>query len=202
MKAISIILISVFLCSLLACDSSMPASALVQYVNDPANGLKKNKTSGAINIGLQYKPVPYLIAHEFRKNEIKASDYKERQDALQNLQHFNLQLSVNQDGQDITRYGLRNPSDNQGRLYYLSFGMRDDIRLIEGQDTLAPVAYHFERSYDLANHRTFVLAFESKKENIGKDKTLILRSKALGIDPTAITISQNDLNKIPKIKLL
>lgn len=186
----------------ISCDTIMRPSELAKFVQDPKNGLHKVKTVGPITVDLQYKPISFVVVNEFRKNEISKAEYQDRHRSLQSLQQFNLKLSINKSGQDITTFGLSNASDQQGRLYYLSFGMKDDIRLIDGQDTLAPVLYHFERSYDLAGHRTFVLAFEAKEESQHKDKTLVFDSRVLETGPIKITIEEKDIKKIPKLKLL
>ena len=105
-------------------------------------------------------------------------------------------------GQDITTYRVNDPGEEQERLYYLSFQMKENIRLLQGQDTLAPVLYHFERSFDLSPHRTFVLAFEAPKSEPSKDRTFILDSPILGTGPLKLKITAKDLTNIPDLKLL
>ena len=105
-------------------------------------------------------------------------------------------------GQDITTYRVNDPGEEQQRLYYLSFQMKENIRLIQGQDTLAPVLYHFERSFDLSPHRTFVMAFEEPLSKSPEDRTFILDSPVLGTGPLKLKITAKDLDNIPDIKLL
>lgn len=204
MKALNtFLLLGGLLLGLYGCQPSALPSDYVRYVSNPDNGLKRSKRVGQLQVDLQYKPIPYLIANELRRNDIQRSQFQERQQELSGSQYYNLQLSVPGDPQrNIISYGLRSEAELQERLYYLSFGMQHDIRLIDGADTLRPMLYHFERSYDLAPHRTFVLAFEQAPENKDQDKTLILDSPVLATGPLKLKIESKAIQNLPPLKLI
>ncbi len=185
-----------------SCERSLAPAQLVAYIQNPDNGLHKNKKVGQLQVDLQYQPTASVIANELRKNQITQEEYEQRVPDLESLQYFTLKLSVDEPGKNISTFDISHPQEEQERLYYLSFLMKHDIRLIEGQDTLAPVLYHFERSYDLADHRTFVMAFENKTPHNIEDKTFVFHSDLLGTGPIKLKFKENDLQNTPQLKLL
>ena len=190
----------IFICS---CERTLPPSQLVAYVQNPENGLHKKKQIGPLKIEVQYQPLASVIANELHKDAITQEEYQHRLPDLENLQYYTLKLSVDQAGKNISTYGIQNSQEEQERLYYLSFLMKNDIHLIEGQDTLSPVLYHFERSYDLADHRAFVIAFKNKQKDKLLDKTFVFQSDILGTPiPVKFKFKENDLQKTPQLKLL
>lgn len=193
------ILLSVFIFA--SCQNSVSPKDYVNYVKDYKNGLHKFKKIGALEVDVQYRPIPYVIANEFRKNNIRQEDYIKRESELSGLQYYNVKLSVAEQGQDITKYKVVSQEDYQQRLYYLSYKMKNDIQLVEGKDTLSPILYHFERSYDISDKRTFVVAFESTQNEV-KDKTLVIDAKPFGTGPIKLRMTEIDLNNLPKINLL
>lgn len=203
MKAFKIIGTGIFLLLLFnSCKKEMQASDFVRYVNNPENGLHKIKQVDDLIVDLQYKPLEYIVSHEFRTNNIEAQAFRQRAEKLQGLQYYNLKLSIDEKGLNPTTYNIQNDLELQNRLYYLSFGMKQDIRLIQGRDTLSPVLYHFERSYNLSKHRTFVLAFDEKDMEHELDKTFVLDSPDFGTGPVKIKIQKDDLQNTPSLKLL
>ena len=181
----------------------MKPSDLVKYVRQPDNGLLRTKQLNQVKIALQYKPIPFLIANELRRNTIHEEEYEQRYKELEGSQYYNLQISMpGMQGQNLVNYQVNSEEERQQRLYYLSFGLQNDIRLIEGGDTLRPILCHFERSYDMTPHRTFVLAFSQKTEKQFDDKTFILDSPVLGTGPLKLNIKGAALQNIPDLKLI
>ena len=185
-----------------SCSIDIKPSELVRYVRNIDHGLLQSKTQGQTKAEVQYKPIPFLIANEFRRNQITEEEYHKRYEELKGSQYYNLKIELpGLEGQNLVNYNIKNEEELQRRLYYLSFGIKNDIQLVEGSDTLRPMICHFERSYDLAPHRTFVLAFEQKEETAMYDKTLILDSSLLSKEPIKLNISSESLQNIPNIKL-
>ena len=184
------------------CQKDAESTDLVEFVRNIDNGLHKQKAIGPLLIDAQYRPVDYVIANEFRKNDIDPTAYQNRKAELDGLQYYNLKIGFTGNTQmDITKYNIQNEAELQERLYYLSFHMKHDIRMIQGQDTLAPVLYHFERSFDLSNHRTFVVAFEEPDQDHTNDKTLLLDTPILATGPLKIKFKKDHIQKIPNLKI-
>ena len=198
----TIVLLLTGLLFLQSCQNEVKPVDLVKFVRSTDNGLHKQKAIGSLLVDVQYRPVDYVIANEFRKNDIDPTAYQDRKEELDGLQYYNLKIGFTGNTKmDITKYNIRNDAEQQERLYYLSFHMKHDIRMIQGQDTLAPVLYHFERSFDLSNHRTFVVAFEEPDQEHNNDKTLLLDTPILATGPLKIKFKKDHIKKIPNLKI-
>lgn len=201
MRAINYILVIGLVWGLTACSKQeLIPSEYVVWVNDEANGLLKKKTIHPLTVEALYKPLPYIIANEFRSNTISKVEYDKRVEELNGMQYYTLKLSIT-DKLNVTNYGVSNMSQQDERITYLSFAMKNDIQLVEGNDTLNCALYHFERSHDLNPHRTFVLAFEKTDKNNQQDKTLILDLAYFQTGPIKLNFKAADLEKLPNLKL-
>lgn len=199
MKIIPIILGMCCLIFLSACQTELMPADLVRHIVDVEHGLRKIKQVKDLEVDVQFKPVDFMIAQEFRSNHINEEDYKKRMKALEPLQYYNLKIGVTDGKSNITNYQVADEQALQDRLYYLSFRIKEDIGLIQGKDTLLPVLCHFERNYGLSQQRTFVLAFP--KGEVEADRTFILDSKELNTGPIKMKFNEKDINNTPCIKL-
>ncbi|BDS15411.1 hypothetical protein [Aureispira anguillae] len=201
MQAINYIILIITIGLLSSCgNETLIPSDYVAWVNNPENGLLRKKTIHPLEVELLYKPIAYVIANEMRTNDIAEADYKQREKELAGMQYYTLKLST-AGGKDITTYQVNDNAQQQERLSYLSFAMQKDIKLIEGTDTLPCKLYHFERSYDLAAHRTFVLGFEQKEATKTANKTLVLDLPYFQTGPIKLNYKTSALEAIPNLKL-
>jgi len=190
----------IFLFFFTACTKYFSPSEYVNWVKDEKNGLNKVKQIKEVKIEIQHKPIPFIIANEQRKNDIDIDEYNNRKAELEGLIYFDLRLSINLPNYDITNYNILSEKEQKDRLYYLSYHMKNDIFLIEGMDTLPCRLYHFERSYDIAKHRTFILAFDNTNHK-DLDKTVVLDTPLFNTGPIKLKFKKEDLINLPLINL-
>ncbi len=183
-----------------SCQQALDPVSYRKYVHSEENGLHKRKEVGPAVMEVQYQPTDYVLLNEFRGEPVSEEGYEKRAREMESTQQFVIRLSLKGDAKlNVTNYKVSTVDEQQQRLYYLSYQMQDDIYLIDGQDTLVPSLYHFERLYDLADFRNFVLAFEKRPANEGKDKVLVLDATFLGTGPIKLKFEAKDLAKIPKL---
>lgn len=175
----------------------------VAWVQDETNGLSQTRSIMPLEVTALYKPLPYIIAQEERTNTIDPQQYTTRTKALEGMQYYTLQVGLEGNRQkDITNYGITDGQAQQERLAYLSFGMQQDIHLVQGTDTLPCRLFHFERSYDLAAHRTFVLAFDQPKGSTPtQERTLVVELRPFKTGPLKFHYSAATLSNIPNLTL-
>ena len=184
MKDFKLVVLSIILIiGLTNCQKELPPFEYVQWVKNPNNGIRKIKQIGNVTIDLQFKPIAFIIANENRSNKLRTSFFDKRKQELEGLQYYNLNIKIK--GGDVTKYLVADKRAYEKRINYLSFGMKEDIVLIDGIDTLNCKLYHFERSFDLEEGRTFVLAFDQKES---EEKTFIINTEILGTGPVKIKI--------------
>lgn len=200
-KRLTTLLFIIFSLMIMSCsNSTLSPSEYVKYVADESNGLVKTKNIGEVNVKVQYKPIPYVIANELRTNDIDKDEFEKREKELSSMQYYNLTLDIT-DARNILNYNVSNQSHQQERIHYLSFGMQQDIRLMENGKELPCVLYHFERTYDISKERTFLVAFNQEESTKNATKTFILDSSVLGIGTIKIQFNGKDIQQLPKMKV-
>jgi hypothetical protein len=95
------------------------------------------------------------------------------------------------DGKDnVLTYNCITEEDIENKLYYFSYRFQYDIHLEENGIVLPCVLYHFERSLDLVNSRTFLLGFENR-DSLSMEAHLIIQSDQFSEKSRRIKILKN-----------
>ena len=171
----------------------------VFWVEDPEHGLKVSASDGLMNHTLQYRPLDYIVAKEEKRDELPLSILNKRKSELEGMQYYTLRLESPDKNQDVLTVGMNGMEDYQARVNYLAYEMQEDLYLVEGQDTLYPHLYHFERRYGLTPFVDILLGFEHSEQSELNDKTLMVNNRMTGTEPVELTISKEALNHLPSI---
>ncbi len=166
---------------------------LVAYVNSSDNGYYKEKEIDEIKFSALLKPIEYIKANE------KLKGNNEKGLAEDDLQYFDLRITVKDFSMEFLKYNLYEASDYPKRVSYCSFEMQNDIYLIDGMDTLPCVFFHFERAFDVVPYGHFILAFKPTDKNVIKAKTLVYYDRLFDKGLIKMTFMPNDLIKVPKL---
>lgn len=189
-----------FIFSGLYCTSKSAAlvpAVYVKWVENPENGLKINLDTAGFRFTLQFKPVEYLALREMKKTKVSGNELTQAVDSMGDLQYFTFQLGMT-DGSDILKSNIESTSDFSENIEYLSFGIQQDIKLIEAGDTLPCVLNLYERNYGIGPLANIVLAFPNSQTRA--DKVFWFDDHRFGAGKVEITIKKEDLDKIPTLK--
>jgi hypothetical protein len=194
---LSMIAAMVFLnaCSPAALDSV----SYIKWVESEDHELQVSKEIDGFSFSLQYKPVPYIILMENNGKFPGLTDFAKRREELGGMQYYTLRVSSDKD-HDLLRAGIRDDNEYYSRLEYFTSIMQNDIELVDGDDTLACVLYHYERSYNLSPKSSFVLGFENNPErkNDG-ERTFIFHDQVFGIGTVKLSISEDNIISTPAL---
>ena len=177
----------------------------VDWIEDPANGLLVKKDVGDYNFTILYKPLDYIIIKEKKDDKLKKEDLQTEKSEIEDLQYFTFKIGLKANSGDLLKYNLTKVNDYYARVEYFSFAMQNDLKLLDGNDTLNCILHHFERTFGLAPYCNFVLGFKLSENSPGKivthfsDKTLIYNDRVLGIGPIKLTVKGNNIKNIPKL---
>lgn len=180
-------------------NSKFKAKQLFEFVNNEQNGLVIQKQTPNIYIKTRYEPIDYVIAKEKRSNDIKTTEYQNRKAELDGMHYFTIQLAEILKGGDLTNNEADKEALLNEKLYYFSYKMQYDFKLVEGQDTLPCKLYHFERMNDLNGMKTITLAFDKNANKDNIDKTLIFDSPILG-EPVKLNFEAKNILNTPQLK--
>jgi hypothetical protein len=180
-------IIILFAGSLLASCSKtkMNGPDYVRFIEDEANGLKVSKNIGEVKYTLQYKPAAYI---RLRENQKSAED---------GMQYYTLSLSLVDQHKDIMRYDLHGQNEYYERANYLSYGLMNDIFLVENGDTLKCELFNYVRTYGLSPQADMVIGFRQPVLKAAADKLFVLDDKLFGGGLIKLKISAEDIENLP-----
>lgn len=170
----------------------------VKWIENPENGLKVEKPIGDYQFTLLYKPLEYIVLKEAKQLEIKKSELKKGVEEISDFDYFTFQIGTVKNVEDVLKFGVNTNEEFQKRVDYFSFRMQNDLKLVDGKDTLQCSLFHFERTFGIAPYCTFVLGFEKGGKEL-KNKTLIYNDEILGLGPVKLMIQAENLNNIPQL---
>ncbi len=189
-------LVSLFF--LTSCGGPLSEKDYVEWVRSTENGLKTVKEVDDLKLTVQYKPHDFVALQESKGKTGDAAGFNELKKELRGLDYYEIKIQA-EAGQKLEELlqvnGVENPT------YYLAYGLQKEIYM-EGPDGAKqfPVLYHFERSHDMAPHKTLMIAFEVK-EGSKEDKILVVHASGFQTGPVKMAITKEQLNSIPKLKI-
>ncbi|MBS1780258.1 MAG: hypothetical protein JST70_13080 [Bacteroidetes bacterium] len=174
----------------------------VSFVESPANGLCRKLSISGWEYDMQYRPYDYTVLQESR-NGMSDSMKKIRFDQLKGTAWFSIRFRKENSDQSPLRVGVHSLDEYQQRyVYYMSQAM-NDITLIYGQDTLHPMSYVFETSYNVAPFETMIVGFDLKNGNKGPEENmqLILLDRVFKNGIIKASFEKSSLKELNNIKV-
>jgi len=168
---------------------------LISFIDNSNNGYIKNKRLGGITYMSVLKPTDYLLAQK----KLTDNNSKCKKSDFEDLQYFDLRIKIDDFKMEFIKYNLSSTQQYQERVNYCAFGMQNDIKLIDGKDTLNCVLFHFERAFDVIPYGHFILGFENKKRNSIEAKTLCFDDKLFNNGIIKFTYAPGLLAKEPTL---
>ncbi len=166
---------------------------LIRFVDNEENGYLKNKTIENIKYSSFLKPIEYLLAQKrISENNpaVKSSDFED-------LQYFDLRIEVKDFKMEFIKYDIETPEQYEERVKYCAFDMQNNIKLIDGNDTLSCLLYHYERAFNVVPYGHFILGFENKNKKLIETKTLCFEDKLFNKGMIKFTYAPQTIAKQP-----
>jgi hypothetical protein len=176
----------------MSCTSRLERADFMRWVQDYEHKLHVQTVYSEYVFDVQYQPAAYRML--LQKPELTAEEFAQGQQG-DDLQYYTLTISLQDNQTDFLSYGVATMEEKQQKLYYYSYNFQDAIHLEEGGKTFPCVLYHFERSADVRNSRTFVLEFE-KPDEVSKTARLVIDGESFGTPPVEIEIEKNTLPEV------
>ena len=169
----------------------------VSWVENNENELHISKEIDGILYNIQYRPVDYIVAKEKRKLELPKVELEERVSKLNGAQYYSLRLNKAEGNEDILLYKIQGEQDYYERVNYCNAAMAEDIKLIEGKDTLYCTLFQYVPTYGVAPYADFVFSFDDKKYQ--GDKILLFNDRIFGAGELQFQIKEDAIKNIPDI---
>lgn len=177
---------------LFSCDGveKFSAAELDAYAGTDESGWVQRKSYNGINYVIKYRPASLITLHEEEPDSARVK----REEALNKMYRFNIDILVEGSGQSPLRYGISGLEEYNARLDYFLNQASKDIWLIDGNDTLRPAAYWFENNHNLTSHETIVLNFDNTHIK-SKEIQLAFNDRLFRNGIIKASFRKNDLDK-------
>jgi len=177
------------------------------YINDPENGLIKEREVNGIQYQLKYLPPDYWIYREHKRRSQLIP--KVEQDSIRNLYtksaHFLLTLSTNPEklsDVDITKVGVSNYQMYTQRMLKMNFHMKEQFSLKGKKYEQEPTFVNLENVHGLSTKRNFNIVFERTNDLKDAPKwDLRIEDDTFYTGIHHFSFRKKDIQSIPTIKL-
>jgi hypothetical protein len=171
-----------FLIVLTACNASLDSREFLLWSQDPKNGLRVVKEISGLNLDVQYMPNEYLAIAQWRASSDTSC-----------VKHITVKIGL-RGREDLIHANATNHIEVQQSNYYYSFLFQNDLSLEVGRVVIPCALYHFEKSSDSKNNRTFHLMFDDPSN--AKEFTLVINSERLSPLPIRIKLGNSHTPKV------
>ncbi len=186
---------------LVSCTQSLNVQDYIAWNQDEDNGLYQSVEREGYQFKLQYKPQELVALNNAGDlSGLDKTQLNEELEELKEYQFFDIHISSNLVA-DFLRARLSSQEEYYQRVAYFSTFAQDDFKLVEGQDTLACIMYHFERNYGIRPFQTILLGFKNTPGSQDKDKEVLYEDRILGLNTVNLRIESKNLNNIPQLSL-
>ncbi|TJY37435.1 hypothetical protein E5167_05440 [Pontimicrobium aquaticum] len=150
-------------CSVKSFDDEI---ALLEYVNDDANGYTLRKSINGIDYTLTYRPTDILVNQELKSTD--SVDINRLRDKYSKYLYFNLSMSKN--NKDLLSAIPKNRNEFGAMANELLFGMKNKVHLITNKnDTIEMIDYNYPRMYGMSKATTMMFIYPRDPQYINED---------------------------------
>jgi hypothetical protein len=178
----------------------LDAGSYTQWFEEGGHGLLAEKEINGYRYSLLYKPASYETLKMYNDQLLTTEELK----AVPELQYYTLRILKENLNDELLKDGVRDAGEYGRRVEYFSYQVQQDIRLVDGADTLSCAMVHYERTYGVSPGITLLLSFplkdkEKVKHPVYEQKTLAFDDEVFGNGRVNLTIDAASLNRMPEL---
>ncbi len=182
--------------------SNVSLKEFVSWCSNPANQLNKSKDISELKYSLIYMPMETMAFLELRNQQYDYSKFQKTCGNYSEMTYFNLRIELTSGNGELIKYNLKTPAQYEERVRYTSFGMQNDIYLVQGNDTLRPGLYQSERIFEVAPYMIASFGFDNKKFDNKKEITIVLNDQLFEKGFIKFNYKNGQLIDMPTITVL
>ncbi len=173
----------------------------VNWVQKPSSKLLYSKIIDEFKYEILCKPVEYIISKEVRGREINTVEYNRLKLELGTMDYYDFRISVSDYSDEFLRYNLEDLSQYQNRIDYCAFQMENDIKMVDGIDSVSCTLFHFERTFSLTPYGNFLIGIpKCSPETVVR--TFVFHDRLFNNGTIKIIIDPSALTHLPKLKTI
>ena len=186
-------------------DHSAEKMSLKEFMGwcaDKNNKLSKEKDIEDMRFKLSYLPPEAMAFLELRTEKYDLSKFQKTSKDFSEMSYFNFRIEVIDGTGELLKYKMQSPSQYDARIKYASFEMQNDLYLVQGQDTLLPGLFQFERIFEVAPYATMMFAFDNKKFDKTSEFTIVYNDRLFEKGFVKFNYKNKQLINLPNISEL
>jgi hypothetical protein len=158
-------------------------ATLRDWIAGDENGLKITRSINSFDFVAQLIPPQLSLIENNESGELDATMVAEVLKEYQQSTIVQLKISNKYFQDEMLKYNLPAEEQYSMRVQYFSFGLKQDIVLVCGEDTLQCQQSHWERAYDATPRMIFNLVFDRCEWKDSQTMTLIYNDMVFGNGP-------------------
>ena len=172
----------------------------VKWTESNDNDLRVTRVMNGFDFSLQYLPASYMLSKQVVRNQgsgesLTVGDYD-------GIHFFNFRIKKESGTGEVLRNDLGSLEEYKSRVEYYAFDFKDDVFLVQGNDTVYCEMSHFERAYDATPFCNIMIGFPSKEIKDDEDCTIVVHEKIFDRGILKFRFMKNTFNSIPKLATL
>lgn len=164
--------------------------------------LQKIKEINGYRFTAKFQPAELLVLRnkEALKSQDALDSTKKIQDGIINIV---MDIGSVNNQQSLLRANLSNEEEYYSRMYYYTTEVQNDVYLVEGNDTLPCIFYHFEQTFNITPVNSMIMEFKRiNSQSAYQDICLVYEDRILNTGIVKFMYKNSFLNNLPQLKLL
>ncbi len=175
----------------------------ISWFKDRYHDIAKQKTIQDISYSVNYLPVEYMVCNELKKEKVSAQELEALQKEYEGMEYYELKIQALGHNDELAKYQLFSPQQYQERIKYMAFDMQKNIKLINDQNKESDCKlYHFERTYGITPHSTFLIGFSKEDIGITNERTIVINDQLFNKGLIKFNWTEQTLNNVPKLSVI
>ncbi len=174
--------------------SNLSPKEMITWLEDKENGLIKQEIIDGAKYTVTLHPSQYLEARAIIENDSFM---------LANCNDQNCSIIVKMEPTDnqtqFLKLGVVQKEEPFGRINYYMNGFQNDIKILNGDDTLTVENLIYERLYNVSPAQLILFGFKVK--NFNNSIKVIFEDRAINTGKMQFEFSSDVLTSIPRIKI-
>lgn len=172
-----------------------------KWINDEDNGLKKTKIIDDVQITVKYLPAELQAYRDLEENEAK-SNFDSLVRSYSHQKSFMVSFKSMDDSKNIMYKDVSDKDDYDQRIKDLSFDIGRKLKMTICGSDLRPTLFHYEPNYGSSKTANIYVVFSGEKVmNCDDAFNIAYYDHVFGTGISHFTFKQNDINRIPKLKI-
>ncbi len=178
---------------------AVSADEFVSWCSNEENQLSKSKAISEMIYRVNFLPAESMAYTELKTSQYDLETFQKTSESYKSMSYFNFRLQLNNGNGELLKYKVNSPAHYEERIKYVSFYMEKDLYLVQGNDTVYPGIYHFERTYEVVPFITVMLAFDNTKFDKEKEFTIVYNDKLFEKGLVKFTYQNKVLVDVPQV---